>query len=110
VSTAHPILGYPSKTAAVADLLAKGHSVREVAGRLGIEEKSVVALDISGRRRKRPAETNGRTVVVAIDTLNRLHPHALRRRISVNELVRRIIDTAIDEQLIDNILDDGVTG
>lgn len=47
-----------------------------------------------------------RTVLIAADTLERLTPHAARRRISVPELVRRIVDAAADDNLVDGILDD----
>jgi hypothetical protein len=38
--------------------------------------------------------------------LERLRPHAEARHIAVNELVRRIVETAADGGLIDAILDD----
>lgn len=107
MSRAHPVLGYPSKTAAVASLLKKGFTIEAIASSLGIEEKNVVALDISGRRKKRPAEANGRTVVFPLDILDRLRPHAEKRGVSANELVRRIVETTLDESMIDAVLDDG---
>lgn len=58
------------------------------------------------RRAIRPSEQNGRTVVVPVDILDRLRPYATARGISANELVRRLVDVAVDEGLIDSILDD----
>jgi len=57
-------------------------------------------------RHKRPAEEYGRTVVIPCDILDKLTPHAQRRGISVNELVRRLADVAADDGLVDGILDD----
>lgn len=104
MSKSHPVLGYPSKTAAVLASLKQGLSVRAIADRIGIEEKSVMALETSSRRAKRTEE---RTVVFPLETLDRLRPHATRRGISANELARRIVETAADEQMINAILDDG---
>ena len=58
------------------------------------------------RRARRPAETQGRTVLFPNDVLDGLTPHADLRRITVNELVRRIVETALDDGMIDAILDD----
>ncbi|MCW3783567.1 hypothetical protein [Defluviimonas salinarum] len=57
-------------------------------------------------RATRPSERNGRTVVFPTDALDRLKPHAERREISVNELLRRVVDVIVDDGLIDGILDD----
>jgi hypothetical protein len=47
------------------------------------------------------------TVVFAVETLERLVPHAHRRKISVADLVRRVIDATLDGNLVDAVLDDG---
>lgn len=66
---------------------------------------TVGALEASGRR-KRPAEANGRTVLFPIDTLEKLRAAAEVRGITANELARRLVDTAAEENMIDAILDD----
>ncbi|WP_407496808.1 hypothetical protein [Pseudooceanicola sp. MF1-13] len=58
-------------------------------------------------RPQRPAEQNGRTVLVPNDILHQLKPAADQRGISVNELVRRLLDTAAFDSLVDAILDEG---
>ncbi len=103
-----PTLGYPSRTAAVIGLRGAGKSSREIADAIGIETATVAALEHSaGRRKRRPAEAHGRTVLFPTDILERLRPHAVAREISPNELARRIVDTVLDENLIDTVLDDG---
>lgn len=104
-----PCLGYPSRSAAVMALRAEGKSTKAIARLIGIPETTVSALEHSAkrtRRHTRPAETNGRTVVVPLDILRRLAEPAQQRRISVNELARRILDAAADDNLADAILDD----
>jgi predicted transcriptional regulator len=104
-----PALGYPSRTAAVLGLRQQGLSTGQIAQALGIENKTVSALELgSSRPRREPAPSTmlGRTVVIPIDVLNALGPHAARRCISVNALARLIISTVVDDGMIDAVLDD----
>jgi hypothetical protein len=48
-------------------------------------------------------------VVFSVGIKKLLRPHAKRRDISVNELIRRIVETALDEDLVDAVLDDQVS-
>lgn len=106
-----PTLGYPSRSAAVIALQSEGLTTREIADRIGISHKNVISLSISAmgakKRATRPTESFGRTIVFPIDILGRLAPYAAARGISTNELVRRLIEIAVDDGLIDSILDDG---
>jgi hypothetical protein len=54
-----------------------------------------------------PAEINGRTILFPRDILDRLGPHAAKRCIHPNSLARMIVEIAVEEGLIDSILDDG---
>ena len=104
-----PCLGYPSRTAAVIGLRTAGHTTRDIARAIGIEEKTVIALEIGSsrpRREPRPSQQMGRTVVIPVDVLDALGPHAARRCISVNYLVREIISTVVDEGMVDAVMDD----
>lgn len=101
-----PTLGYRSRSEAVCSLRAQGLSRQEVADKIGIDVGKVAALETSGYRAKRPAEASARTIVVPIDTLERLRPFADFRQISVNALVRRLLDHIADDKLVDPILDD----
>ena len=114
---AKPTLGYPSRTAAVLALRSQGLCDGAIARNIGIDQKTVSALASSGKRahlypsefRKRkirPSEKSARTVVIENVVLLRLHPHAKARGISVNEMVRRLVETAVDDDLVDSILDD----
>lgn len=51
-------------------------------------------------------EQNSRSVIVEISTLDRLEPHARRRGISRAQLVRDLLETLLDENLIDAVMDD----
>lgn len=108
-----PTLGYPSRSAAVVALRSQGLSTRVIAGRIGIPETTVAALEHSaGRSRaraRRPAEANGRTILFSVDVLDSLRDHAGRRGVHVNTLVKRIVETVADEDLVDAILDDAHT-
>lgn len=112
MSSPKPTLGYPTRTAAIHGLRAESLDTRQIAIAIGIEPKTVCALEAgSGRRRpmraERPSEQLGRTVVVPTDVLDALGPHAARRGIHVNSLARLIITTVVDDCMIDAVLDDG---
>lgn len=105
-----PAFGYPSRSEAVLAMRKQGHSTSDIADKLGIETKTVFALEHSAmraqKRQRRPAEEHGRTVLFSVDVLDRLRPHAAKRGIHANHLARLIVETAIDEGLIDALLDD----
>lgn len=106
MGAAKPTLGYASRTAAVAALRSEKCSTEDIAARIGIEPKTVIALETSARRTKQLIADGYRNVLFDGDTMRRLQPHAARRQITVAELARRIIDTALDDKLIDSLLDD----
>lgn len=108
MGAAKPCLGYPSRTAAVHGLRSQGLPTRQIADAIGIEEKTVIALEIGSSRKRpvRPSEELGRTVILPVDVLNQLGPQAARRGISVNHLARLIVSTVVDEAMIDAVLDD----
>jgi len=105
-----PTLGYASRTDAVLALRAQRFSTEAIAARLGIETKTVSALEHSAGRPKRaprPIEELCRTVLFPIDVLDSLGPHAAKRNIHPNHLARLIVETVVDEKMIDAVLDDG---
>lgn len=110
VSSPKPILGYPSRTEAILAMRRQGLSTRVIADRLDISTGTVSALEHSAlrskTRAKRPAEEHGRTVLFPVDILDRLAPHAARRGMHANRLARLIIETVIDDGLVDSVLDD----
>lgn len=111
MGAAKPTPGFRSRTDAVLALRADGCTTRQIADRIGIAEATVTALEHSAGRAKarpaRPAEINGRTILFPRDILDRLAPHAAKRCIHPNSLARMIVEIAVDEGLIDSILDDG---
>lgn len=103
-----PTLGYPSRTACCLALHDQGKSYHEIAILTGIEPTTVSALLTSGSRARqaRACEQNGRTIVFATDLLDMLAPHAIKRKITVNALARRLVEIAVEEGMVDAILDD----
>lgn len=103
-----PTNGYRSRTEAVLAMRRNGASTKHIASTLGITAKNVLALEESAQRgrQRRPREAAARTIVFPIDVFNALGPHARKRNISVNELARRLVEHALDDDLIDSILDD----
>ncbi|MGF7151292.1 hypothetical protein FHS96_004955 [Sphingomonas zeicaulis] len=104
-----PTLGYGSRTEAVHGLRAQGIPTAQIARAIGISVSTVSALEAGSsrpRRMPRPSEERGRTVVVPTDILDRLGPPAARRGIHPNSLARLILETVVDENMIDAVLDD----
>lgn len=58
----------------------------------------------------RKPTSSERTILFQSEMLDRLMPFAQERRITVNELIRQLIETALDDDLIDAILDDSEEG
>lgn len=105
-----PTLGYPSMTAAAVALRDQGLSTEQISEQIGATIKNTENLlyyaDNKPQRQPRPAEMNGRTVVVPLDVLDSLAGPAKTRGVSVNELARRILCTVADENMVDAVLDD----
>jgi transcriptional regulator with XRE-family HTH domain len=104
--TAKPSLGYPTRTDAVLALRREKLSTREIASRLGIDPKTVTALESSAGRKLRPAEQLGRTILFPVDILDALAPYAARRNCHVNQLARRIVEQVVDDGIVDAVMDD----
>lgn len=109
-----PCLGYPSRTAAVLALRGEGLSTREIAVRIGIEVKTVAALEGSSaradrqpRRRSRdPGTIHRHRVGIDAQSISRLRHHANRRGIPVDLLIEQIVMVVADDNLVDALLDD----
>lgn len=109
MSSPKPALGYASRTDAVLALRAQGCSTRDIATRLGIQPKTVAALEVSATRsvqRRNTEEPTGRLVLVPVDVLNSMRRAAYRRGLTPNQLARRIVESVVDSGLIDAVLDD----
>ncbi len=101
MSAAKPCLGYPSRTAAALALKQRGYSLNEIAAKIGISPQTVGALLSSAKRRK-----DEQQISIQTDTLTALLKHASRRKIPVHELARQLIETAVEDDLVDAIMDD----
>ena len=105
MSRPKPALGYRSRTEAVLALREAGRSRAEIAAMLGIEVKNVTSLEESGRR---SARRRGELIAFKLSaSLARcMIAPAVRRGITPSELARRIVETVVDGDLIDAVLDD----
>jgi hypothetical protein len=109
-----PCLGYPSRTAAVLALRGEGLSTRDIATRIGIEVKTVAALEGSSARADRQPQRRSRDpgniprhrVGIDATSLGRLRHHANRRGIPVDLLIEQIVMVVADDNLVDALLDD----
>ncbi|MBL6854537.1 MAG: hypothetical protein ISS15_05455 [Alphaproteobacteria bacterium] len=101
-----PTLGYASRTDAVLALRAQGLGTAEIGRRIGIDGGTVTALEHSASKRRTQIQETQRTVLFSQDVLRALAPHAARRGIHPNSLARRIVETVVDDGLIDSVLDD----
>lgn len=110
MSRPKPIAGHRTLSGACAALARDGLTSAEIGARLGIEVSKASALTAYRLGRdginRRPSAAKGRTVVVDVDILAALQPHAARRSISVNQLVRDLLVAIADDGLVDGVLDD----
>lgn len=102
-----PTLGYPSRTAACLALRAQGLSWSQIAARCGISVECATNLAYVGAR-SRAGLGAGAKVPIRRALLNRLAGPAARRGTTTTLLAQRVIETAIEEGLVEAILDDGV--
>jgi hypothetical protein len=109
MSRGKPTLEFNTRTDAVLALRAQRLSTAAIADGLGIAVKTVTALEHSaGRARRAPrrAEELCRTVLFPVEVLDALGPHAARRGLHPNHLARLIVETVLDDGLVDAVLDD----
>jgi hypothetical protein len=101
-----PALGYRSRTEAALALSKQGLSDPQIADKLGISRKNLGALLASAAAGAR--KPVGRTLTLSEATIERLRGHAVRRGVPPVELARRIVEAALDGNLVVAVLDDEV--
>lgn len=103
-------LGFATRTDAVLALRGQGCDTAEIARRIGIETKTVTALECSAQRSqaraRRPPEEHGRAVLLPADVLAHLRRPAEQRGLHPNHLARLIVEAVVDGELVDAVLDD----
>ena len=100
-----PTLGHPTRTDAVMAMRGEGVAPGAIAATMGISTEAVSAFETYGRRR---AGFGNRTCLLPGELLDALRIDAEARGVTANALVRRLIETIVDEGLVDAVLDDGV--
>jgi hypothetical protein len=102
-----PTCGYRNRQEAIAAMDGAGMSRQQIAERIGVKVGTVNVVLHYIRIGRRRITANGRTIVVPRDVLDRLQTDAVARGLSVNALVRLLLDHVVDEDLVGAILDDG---
>jgi hypothetical protein len=110
MSGSKPALGYASRTEAVLAMCSEGLSRRDIAVRLGVEPKTVSALESSakrwrGRYARRPEGSDLPVIPLHVRIL--LRPHAAKRDMTVDALMRAIVEAVATHGIVDAVLDDG---
>jgi hypothetical protein len=99
-----PALGYPSRTEAALALQAQGHSLKQIADKIGIPEKNVEAL-LYSRTRARTDPPAERGYVIKLETIRALAPEAQRRCMTVGQLAEAIIARVAHNRLVGVVMD-----
>lgn len=100
-----PALGYRSRTDAVLALKAQGDTRAQIARKLKTTEKNVETLARYGRRR-------GSLTMDVVGSLlpsharDQLVSHAVRRKMTVDALMLRIVSAVASDDMVDAVLDD----
>ncbi|HEV7345751.1 MAG TPA: LuxR C-terminal-related transcriptional regulator [Devosia sp.] len=109
-----PTLGFATRTEAVLALRAAGRTTRQIADQLGIEPKTVSALEVSAvraiKRLRDPSALDGRLALLPADILSQMRRAASKRGMAPHELAVRIVRVVVTGDLIDAVLDDEVAG
>ena len=102
--------GYASRTEAIMALRAQNLTTRQIADKIGIEPKTVSALEVSVTRSKarlpQPGEVQGRLMLLPADLAGKMRRASSSRGLSPNQLARRIVEVVVNGGLIDAVLDD----
>jgi len=105
-----PCMGYPSRTAAVIALRSQGLTTRQIAERIGIEVKTVGALEASFSRADRvfkpKASRAGFPVHVDAETWLKLRDAARLRSLNTEFLAGQLLMIVADDGLVDAIVED----
>jgi len=103
-----PVMGYPSRTAAIRALEAEGMKRGEIARLLGMKSKDVSSSACTAKkhRPKSFAFNKPQQVYLGIHTVAALKPHADARGILPTKLVQMLIDTVVRDDMVDAVLDD----
>lgn len=94
-----PVLGYPSRTAAVEALLAQGLTRSEIAAEIGGTENAVQMLIYSRKRR-----LTDRKMVLPRAMVDALAAEAMVRGVSPTELALQLLEVIVRDELFDPLL------
>ena len=98
-----PTLGYRSRVDAVAALHAKGMSFEQIGAAIGLSRRNARRV-WSSRTRARTMDATYRNVRVPRDTLDALSHDAAARGVTVNVLVRELLDEIAGSNLTATLL------
>lgn len=94
-----PVLGYPSRTAAIEAFLLEGLSAQQIAGEIGGSVNSVQKLIWQIDRR-----TSDRQMTLSRPMIEALRTEAALRRCEPSELATRLLEVIVRDELFDALL------
>ena len=104
MTSRQPIAGYATKTDAVIDMI-DNRKMNPAAVARALDTSAECVRNLYFRRtNKRPSGYS--KINISMDVINDAEPHAQARGITAHELCRRILAAALEDKLVDAILDD----
>lgn len=95
-----PIAGFSSRKEAVIELTRRGLRPCQIEKETGIDARCATAyLHSAGKRR----------IIFDEDVIDDLEPYAKPRGLTASEVARRIVLRTLEDELVDAVLDDGIT-
>lgn len=95
----HPVLGYPSKTAAIHAMLGEGLDEQTVADRLGMSKANVQRL-----KNAREGNITDRKVLLPRDVFSALRLQAEMRGTTALKLANQLLNQVVRDDLFDALL------
>lgn len=102
---AKPTMGYRTRTEACLTLQAAGKRPLEIAEFLGVPVANVYGLLAASSGKRKCGRGDVGSVQLPRVLLEKLRPHAEARQISVGALVRDLVATIADDDLVKAVLD-----
>lgn len=107
MSAPKPILGYPSKTAAILALRAQNMQTAEIADMLGMKSNAVAAIESSARNNAALRSLGGKVRAIALSSeeIDKLIIHAFAWKVRPSHLATQIVAAVLSKGMVDAVLE-----